>query len=83
MSPESHLCFYSINRLGQALESAQAPPLLLEKIAEFEHHMHHAIMELLSLRTLRPLTDRRNSGLNRIGGPNILPVLGRVIVVDQ
>ena len=69
--------------LDQVIEPVQASPLFLGTLAEFEHHMQHAVTGQTPLRAFRPVADRCKGRFNWVGGPNALPVLGREFVEGE
>ena len=68
---------------GRLIKATQTPPLFLGALAEFEHHVQHAVTRQTTLRSFCAMTDRRKGRLNRIAGPDALPVLRREIIEGQ
>ncbi len=75
----SVLEWHSLDDLSQPAEPAQPSPAGFRALAELEHHVEHGVAAQAAPGRPGPVADRSKGRLDRVGGANALPVLGREV----
>ena len=75
----SVLEWHSLDDLSQPAEPAQPSPAGFRALAELEHHVEHGVAAQAAPGRPGPVADRGKGRLDRVGGANALPVLGREV----
>ena len=77
--PCSCLELHSLDDLSEPAEPAQPSPAGFRALAELEHHGEHGVAAQAAPGRPGPVADRGQGRLDRVGGANALPVLGREV----
>jgi len=72
-----------LDDVGEVGEAAQFAPAFLGALAEFEHHVEHAVAAEAALGSFGAMADRGKGAFDWVRCPNALPMLGREVVEGE
>src|SRR5208282_330399 len=75
--------FHTLDDLWQLVMAVEPAPAFLSALDQLEDHGERGLVREAALRADRPMADRREGALDRVRGPQVLPMLDREVVIGQ